>query len=64
MDNKFVGVIKEMMFIFEDIVKLDNFVIREILKVVDKKDLFLVLKIFIKDLIDKFLNNMSSRVVE
>lgn len=53
-----------MMFIFEDIVKLDNFVIREILKVVDKKDLFLVLKIFIKDLIDKFLNNMSSRVVE
>lgn len=46
-DNKFVGVIKEMMFIFEDIFKLDNFVIREILKVVDKKDLFLVLKIFI-----------------
>ncbi|MDU9768795.1 FliG C-terminal domain-containing protein, partial [Helicobacter pylori] len=36
-DNKLAGAIKEMMFTFEDIAKLDNFAIREILKVADKK---------------------------
>lgn len=60
-DNKLAGAIKEMMFTFEDIVKLDNFAIREILKVADKKDLSLALKTSTKDLTDKFLNNMSSR---
>ncbi|RKV61713.1 flagellar motor switch protein FliG [Helicobacter pylori] len=63
-DNKLAGAIKEMMFTFEDIVKLDNFAIREILKVADKKDLSLALKTSTKDLTDKFLNNMSSRVEE
>ncbi|MDU9774715.1 flagellar motor switch protein FliG [Helicobacter pylori] len=63
-DNKLAGTIKEMMFTFEDIVKLDNFAIREILKVADKKDLSLALKTSTKDLTDKFLNNMSSRAAE
>ncbi|WP_187941627.1 flagellar motor switch protein FliG [Helicobacter pylori] len=63
-DNKLAGAIKEMMFTFEDIVKLDNFAIREILKVTDKKDLSLALKTSTKDLTDKFLNNMSSRAAE
>ncbi len=63
-DNKLAGAIKEMMFTFEDIVKLDNFAIREILKVADKKDLSLALKASTKDLTDKFLNNMSSRAAE
>ncbi len=63
-DNKLAGAIKEMMFTFEDIVKLDNFAIREILKVADKKDLSLALKTSTQDLTDKFLNNMSSRAAE
>ncbi|PUD89172.1 flagellar motor switch protein FliG [Helicobacter pylori] len=63
-DNKLAGAIKEMMFTFEDIAKLDNFAIREILKVADKKDLSLALKTSTKDLTDKFLNNMSSRAAE
>ncbi len=63
-DNKLAGAIKEMMFTFEDIVKLDNFAIREILKVADKKDLSLALKTSTKDLTDKFLNNMSGRAAE
>ncbi|GAA9462138.1 flagellar motor switch protein FliG [Helicobacter pylori] len=63
-DNKLAGAIKEMMFTFEDIVKLDNFAIREILKVADKKGLSLALKTSTKDLTDKFLNNMSSRAAE
>ncbi len=64
MDNKLAGAIKEMMFTFEDIAKLDNFAIREILKVADKKDLSLALKTSTQDLTDKFLNNMSSRAAE
>ncbi|AFI05439.1 flagellar motor switch protein FliG [Helicobacter cetorum] len=63
-DNKLASDIKEMMFTFEDIVKLDNFAIREILKVADKKDLSLALKTSTKDLTDKFLSNMSSRAAE
>lgn len=63
-DNKLAGAIKEMMFTFEDIAKLDNFAIREILKVADKKDLSLALKTSTQDLTDKFLNNMSSRAAE
>ncbi|WP_024115978.1 flagellar motor switch protein FliG [Helicobacter pylori] len=63
-DNKLAGAIKEMMFTFEDISKLDNFAIREILKVADKKDLSLALKTSTQDLTDKFLNNMSSRAAE
>ncbi|WQW64070.1 flagellar motor switch protein FliG [Helicobacter pylori] len=63
-DNKLAGAIKEMMFTFEDIVKLDNFAIREILKVADKKDLSLALKTSTQDLTDKFLNNMSGRAAE
>lgn len=63
-DNKLAGAIKEMMFTFEDISKLDNFAIREILKVADKRDLSLALKTSTQDLTDKFLNNMSSRAAE
>ncbi|WP_104748376.1 flagellar motor switch protein FliG [Helicobacter cetorum] len=63
-DNKLASDIKEMMFTFEDIVKLDNFAIREILKVADKKDLSLALKISTQELRDKFLANMSSRASE
>ncbi|WP_104712439.1 flagellar motor switch protein FliG [Helicobacter cetorum] len=63
-DNKLASDIKEMMFTFEDIVKLDNFAIREILKVADKKDLSLALKTSTQELRDKFLANMSSRAAE
>ena len=56
--------IKELMFTFEDIVKLDNNGIRELLKEVDKKDLSLGLKSASEDLKQKILSNMSQRAAE
>lgn len=63
-DEKLATIIKEMMFTFEDIMKLDNSAIREILKVVDKKDLMVGLKGSAEDLKKKFMENMSQRAAE
>jgi len=56
--------IEERMFKFEDIVKLDNRAIIEILKSVDKNDLMLALKGAPKEILDKFLSNMSKRAAQ
>lgn len=63
-DEQLASKIKEMMFTFEDIIKLDNGAIREILKNVDKKDLTLALKSAPEELKQKFLSNMSQRAGE
>ena len=60
-DDKLATTIKDMMFTFEDIIKMDNNGIREILKVADKKDLMIALKGAPDNLRDKFLGNMSQR---
>ncbi len=60
-DEDLANIIKEMMFTFEDIMKLDATAIREILKVADKKDLMIALKGAANELRDKFLENMSQR---
>ncbi len=60
-DEDLANTIKEMMFTFEDIMKLDATAIREILKVADKKDLMIALKGAASELRDKFLENMSQR---
>jgi flagellar motor switch protein FliG len=56
--------IEERMFKFEDIVKLDNRAIIEILKSVDKNDLLLALKGAPQEILDKFLSNMSKRAAQ
>jgi flagellar motor switch protein FliG len=53
--------IREKMFTFEDILKLDNTAIREILKEVDKNTLMIALKGAPEELKQKFLANMSQR---
>ena len=63
-DDQLAAAIKEMMFTFEDIEKLDNNAIREILKIVDKKDLLLALKASPEELKQKFMSNMSQRASE
>ena len=63
-DEQLASVIKDMMFTFEDIVKLDNTGIREILKVADKKDLMVALKGSGEDLKEKFMGSMSQRAQE
>ena len=63
-DDQLAVAIKEMMFTFEDIEKLDNNAIREILKIIDKKDLILALTASPEELKQKFLSNMSQRAGE
>lgn len=63
-DEELASSIKEMMFTFEDISTLDNTAVREILKMVDKKELMLGLKSSPEDLKEKFFNNMSQRAKE
>ncbi len=63
-DEQLANDIKEMMFTFEDIEKLDNAAIREILKTVDKKELTLALKSAPEELKQKFMSNMSQRAGE
>ena len=53
--------IEDRMFKFEDILKLDNRAIIEILRNVDKSDLLLSLKGASENIINKFLSNMSKR---
>lgn len=56
--------IRDMMFVFEDIIKLSNSDIQEILKHIDKKDLTIALKGAPEELSKKFFSNMSSRAAE
>ncbi len=56
--------IEERMFKFEDIIKLDNKAIIEILKSVDKNELMMALKGASQEILDKFLSNMSKRAAE
>ena len=63
-DEQLANEIKEMMFTFEDMIKLDKSAIIEILKVAYKKDLALALKSSADELKQKFMSNMSSRASE
>ncbi len=56
--------IKELMFTFEDIIKLDKNAIRELLKETDKNNLMIALKGATDELKQKFLENMSQRAAE
>ncbi len=56
--------IEERMFKFEDLIKLDNRAIIEVLKNVDKNDLMMALKGAPQEILDKFLSNMSKRAAQ
>ena len=53
--------IRELMFVFDDLVKVDDRGMQEILKQVSKEDLPLALKAASEDVRDKIFRNMSSR---
>ena len=55
------GQIRDMMFVFEDIIKLNDTDIQELLKHIDKKDLVMSLKGSTEEISEKFFSNMSSR---
>jgi len=53
--------VKQMMFVFEDILSVDDRSIQRALREIDTKDLTLALKGASKELREKFFKNMSSR---
>lgn len=60
-DPELAEQVRELMFVFEDIVHLDDRSIQRILREVDTKDLALSLKGANQDVRDKVLKNMSER---
>ncbi|MBE6094396.1 MAG: flagellar motor switch protein FliG [Schwartzia succinivorans] len=56
--------IKKLMFVFEDIVMIDDRSIQRILRDVDNKDLSLSLKATPKEVADKVFKNMSTRAAD
>ena len=63
-DAELATTIKDLMFTFEDISKLDKNAIRELLKALDKNQLMVALKGAGDELKQKFLENMSTRAAE
>lgn len=60
-NNTLVDKVKELMFVFEDIARLEDKSIQRILRDVDTKDLALSLKGMKDDVKEKILKNMSER---
>ncbi len=56
--------IKNLMFVFEDIVHLDDRSIQKVLKEVENRELAMALKLCSEELKDKILSNMSKRAAE
>jgi len=56
--------IKNLMFVFEDVIHMDDRSIQKVLREVDNKDLTLALKACTPDLAERLLSNISSRAAE
>ena len=56
--------IMDKMFVFEDVLKLDNGAIQTVLREVASETLIVALKGAVPELREKFLSNMSSRAAE
>jgi flagellar motor switch protein FliG len=63
-DPELSAEIKNLMFVFDDIVNLDDRSIQKVLREVDNKDLTLALKACTDDLVERLLGNVSSRAAE
>ncbi len=63
-DAELVEKIRQKMFVFEDIINIDNRGIQAILKEITNEDLSLALKTASEPMKDKMLSNMSSRASE
>jgi len=63
-DEQMAEEIRQLMFIFEDLLKVDDRGFREILKQVDKQELTVALRTASEELKEKFFSNMSERARE
>lgn len=64
MDQGLCDQIKNLMFVFEDVIHMDDRSIQKVLREVDNKDLTLALKACTPDLAERLLSNISSRAAE
>ena len=60
-DEELAAEVRRLLFVFEDIVKLDERAIQQVLREVDQKDLVLALRGAPENLMDAVLTNMSER---
>lgn len=63
-DTELAREVKEMMFVFEDILSVDDRSIQRCLREIDTKDLAMALKGAKNELREKFFKNMSSRAAQ
>lgn len=63
-DPDLVDQIKKRMFVFEDIIFLDNKAIQRVIREVDARDLQLALRVSRDDVKDVIFNNMSKRMAD
>ncbi|MFQ5579650.1 MAG: flagellar motor switch protein FliG [Nitrospiria bacterium] len=56
--------IRQLMFVFDDLIQLDNRGLQELLKGVSKEDLSIALRAAKEELKEKFFSNMSERAVQ
>ncbi|MGG3842376.1 flagellar motor switch protein FliG [Anoxybacillus kestanbolensis] len=63
-DSELAEEIKKRMFVFEDIVTLDNRAIQRVIREVDNADLLLALKVSSDEVKEVVFRNMSSRMAE
>ena len=63
-DEEISGEIKRMMFLFEDIVRIQDKEVQKILRGIDRKDLALSLKVADEKLKEKIFANMSERAAD
>jgi flagellar motor switch protein FliG len=63
-DPKIATEVKRLMFLFEDIILIDDRGIQRLLREIDKRDLALAMKISSDDIKDKIFRNMSERAAD
>jgi flagellar motor switch protein FliG len=63
-DPELAEEIKKRMFVFEDIVTLDNMAIQRVIRDVENEDLMLALKVASEEVKEIVFKNMSKRMVE
>lgn len=63
-DASLAEAIRSLMFVFDDLVKIDDRGIQELLKEIGKEELPLALKAANPDVVSKIMRNMSSRAAE
>jgi flagellar motor switch protein FliG len=63
-DSELADQVRRLLFVFEDVLKLDDRAIQLVLKEIDAKDLALALRGASPEVVDRLMSNMSQRAAE